>query len=239
MLTRSVSRIYLSTFLSAGATLGGWAITATFEGDVAALSFLCFCIPILIGSLLIQVALFLKSKDRLRTLIMFNISAGFGVLWLMACLVLPIFWVGTIGIVEKLIICLFSLVIFYANVAEGLHRFREKWKQKGERILERYYKPDRGVIDWNKIVECLKLSVSIHIPGIPPKMDPAVSVLLVASMLVGFALRKVFPTFSIFAWSIPSVVVIATILQMIGIAIGQLSVLQALEKKDDKILRLL
>ena len=172
MLTRSVSRIYLSAFLSAGATLGGWAITATFGGDVAALSFLYFCIPILIGSLIIQVVFFLKSKDQVRTLIMFNISSGFGVLWLMACLVLPIFWVRSIGFVEKIIIFLFSLVIFYANVAEGVCRFREIWKQKGERILERYYKPDLGVIDWGKIIGCLKLSVSIHIPGIPAKMGP-------------------------------------------------------------------
>ncbi|MCC2971633.1 hypothetical protein [Massilia sp. IC2-476] len=238
MLSRSVSRIYFSALLSAGATLGGWAITATFGGDSAALSFLYFSVPTTVGALVIQIVLFSRSEDRLRALIMFNISAGFGVLWLMMCLVLPIFWAGSIGVIGKSILCLFSFVVFYANVAEGVSKFREQWGQKGERILDRHYKAGQGVIDWNKIIGSLKLSASIYIPGIPAKMDPVVSTSLVISMLAGFTLRKVFPIASIFAWSIPSLIVIATILQIVGIAIGQLSVLSELERKNDKVLRL-
>lgn len=232
-----ISRIYFSAFSSAGATIGGWAITEKFAGDVAAVSFLYLSIPIVVGVLVLQSVLFVNIKDRVCQLVLFNIAAAFGVLWMMSCLVLPLFWMESIGILARGLILCIALILFYLNVIRGLKNFRLRWADIGESLLGRHYMSDRGTIDWEKVVGALKLSVSFHIPGIPQKLEPILSAVLVISMLAGFSLRKVFPTFSIFAWSIPSIICIATILQIVGFALGQFLVLRGLEKKDKKTIR--
>lgn len=238
MLIRSIDKIYLSACLSVGATLGGWAITAAFEGDTAAISFVYFSVPVMLATLFVQVALFWACKDRLRLVLIFNISVAFGAFWMMSCLVLPIFWISRIHISVKLGLSLFSLILFYANLAEGIEKFERRWCVIGQRALAQHYKADCGLVAWGEIVASLKLSVSIHVPGIPASLNAVLSTLLVGSMLAGLALRKLFPMFSIFAWSIPALVVIATLLQMVGMAIGQLLVLRELEKKAKQVIRL-
>jgi len=238
MLIKNASSIYLSVFLSVGATLGGWAITGKFAGSIAAESFLYLSVPMVVGLVALQILLFIKSKSQLKYLILFNMSAASGVLWMMSCLVLPIFWIDSVGVSGKVLMVVLSSLLFYFNVVEGINKFRLRWGVVGESLLKKYYKSDRGLIDWNGIIGALKISASFHIPGISQNIQPILSAALVISMLAGFSLRKIFPVFSIFAWSVPSLFFIAMMLQVIGVAIGQISMLKALEKNDGKIIRL-
>lgn len=231
------SSIFLSAFLSIGATAGGWAITSALAGEVAARSFLHLSISIVTGMLGLHTLLFMKIKDRACYLVLFNIFAAFGVLWMMLCLVLPLFWMESIDVSGKILTILFSIVLFYLNVVRGMRTFRARWDSVGERLLGKYYKADRGVVEWVEIVNSLKLPFSIYIPGIPKRLEPILSVVLVISMLAGLSFRKLSPEFSVFAWGIPSIVCIAAILQMIGCILGQLSILRELEKRDGKTIR--
>ncbi|WP_292044567.1 hypothetical protein [Massilia sp. UBA6681] len=232
MSRKLLSRIYLSAFLSAGASIGGWAITSRFAGDVAAASFLYLSIPIVIGVLVLQAVLFMNIKDRVCHLVLFNIVSAFGVLWMMFCLVLPLLWMDSIYMSVRIVIFCAALLLFYLNIIKGLRNFRLRWGNIGRALLGKHYKSDRGLIAWEEVIGSLKLSISFHVPGIPQKLEPILSVVLVISMLAGLSLRKIFPTFSIFAWSIPSLICIATILQIVGAALGQYFVLRELEKKD-------
>lgn len=237
MSIKPLSAIFLSAFLSVGATAGGWAITKKLAGNVAGVSFLYLGIPVVIGILVFQVVLFMRIKDRVYYLVMFNIFAVFGVVWMMLCLVLPLFWMDSIGISVKLLTIWFSIVLFYLNIARGMCTFRLRWEDIGEKLLLEYYKSDRGIIEWAGIVNSLKLSLSIYVPGIPKKFEPILSALLVMSMLAGLSVRKIFPEFSVFAWGIPAIICIATILQMTGCIFGQLSILRKLEKREGKTIR--
>lgn len=238
MSIKPLCNLFLSAFLSVGATGAGWAMTSKLAGDDAAVSFLYLSLPIVIGVLALQTALFLKIKNRAQYLLLFNIFAAFGVLWMMSCLVLPLFWMQSISVSIKILTIWFSCVLFYLNVKRGSDIFRERWKSVGESLLGKYYRPDRGVIDWIQVVGSLKLHLSVYIPGIPQKSEPILTAILVTSMLLGLSFRKVFPEFSVFAWGIPSIVCIATILQMTGSVLGQILILRDLEKKGKKIIRL-
>jgi hypothetical protein len=237
MSNQSLSNIYLSAFLATGATGGGWALTDKLAGHQAAMSFLYLSASVIVGMLFIQGLLFLKSKKQARFLILLNIASVFGLLWMMTCLVLPIFWMASVGIVTKLLFLIISMIICWLNVLKGIRTFSARWTCVGEKLLSRFYKRDRQVIDWCGLVGSLKLTVSIHIPGLSERASPAVSVVLVISMLAGLSLRNISPVFSVFAWGLPSVIVIATFLQMIGFAIGQFLILTRLEKKDGNVIR--
>lgn len=238
MSMKPLSNIFLSAFLSVGATAGGWAITSKLASDAAAISFLYFSIPIVIGVLTLQAVLLTKIKDRACYLLLFNISATFGVLWMMSCLVLPLFWMESIPVSIKTLTIWFSTILFYLNIKRGRWIFRVRWESVGEKLLGDYYKSDRGVINWMGVVSSLKLPLSVYIPGIPKKSEPILTAVLVISMLAGLSFRKIFPEFSVFAWGIPSIVCIATIFQMVGCIIGQLSILRELERKDRKAIRI-
>lgn len=237
MSNSSLSNIYLSAFLSIAATGGGWAITSKLAGQHAGWSFLYLSAPIVFGMLIVQGVLFFKSRTRAKFLILLNIASAFGVLWMLLCLVLPIFWIESIWIVEKIILFIFAFFLFYSNLALGIKNFNKRWAAVGMQLLSKYYRRDRREIDWSGIVRSLKLSVSLHMPGLPEKINPLLSVILVASMLAGLSLRNVFPVLSVFAWGVPAIIGVATMLQMIGFLIGQLFLLIALERKEGAVIR--
>lgn len=239
MSNQSLSNIYLSAFLSTAATGGGWAITDKLAGQHAALSFLYISAPIVLGMLVIQVLLFLKSRTQAKFLILLNIASAFGLLWMLLSLVLPIFWIDSIGAGVKIVFATAAIFLFYSNIVFGVKKFDKRWANIGAQLLGKYYKRDSGEIDWGGVVGSLKLSVSFRVPGLPEKINPILSVTLVMSMLAGLSLRTIFPVFSVFAWSIPSVIVIATFLQMTGFTIGQFFILVNLEKKEGVTIRLM
>ncbi|RYG98303.1 MAG: hypothetical protein EON58_07535 [Alphaproteobacteria bacterium] len=237
MQNRSLFNAYLSAFLATAATGGGWAITGKLAGHEAALSFLYFSAPVVGGMFVIQILLFMKSRSLVKFGIAFNIATAFGLVWMMSCLVLPIFWIASIGIAAKLSFGSVSLIICYLNVIRGIGIFNIRWKKVGLKLLRQYYWRDRETMDWGGIVSSLKLSASFYVPGVSEKTGPILSVLLVVSMIVGLSLRNVFPVFSVFFWGIPSVLVIATMLQMVGVVVGQYLMFVALEKKEGVFIR--
>lgn len=203
----------------------------------AAASFAYISLIIIIVVVATQALLFLKSKERVRFLILFNIASAFGVMWMMSCLILPLFWVSSVGFAVKLLFGMSALILCLLNVIKGIKHFDVRWTVVGEKLLKKYYRQCNALVDWEGIVGSLELSVAFYVPGIPKKASPILSVILVISMLAGLSLRNAFPDFSIFAWGIPAVMVISVVMQMVGFGIGQFLALSAIEKRDGNIIR--
>lgn len=236
-MSRRASHILLSVFLSASGSAGGYALTYKLAGNDASLSFLCLGASVVAALLGMQIVLAKMSSARATYLVLFNISFSFGLVWFMLCLILPMFWVSAVDPSVKYILLLASIGLCYVNVSKGIELFNLRWAQVGTELLSRYYDRTRSAIEWGSVVGALRVSVSIYIPGVSEKLSSFISVALVMSMLAGLSLRKVFPIFSLFAWGIPLVIVVSLVMQMIGLTIGQLLTLTALEKKAKNIIR--
>ena len=221
----------MSLFFISGGTAGGWALTFKLAGEDAALSFLYIGVVTVLVMSLTQVVFFEIGKRRMIYRVMFNIAFISGIIWFMLCLLLPVLWLRSVGSAEKTVLFLFLLVLCAANVFRASQQFKSKWDAEGESALARHYNSKNNTIDWPKILKQMKFSFELYVPGIPERMNPFISVAIVLSMLVGLNLRNYFPTFSLFAWGIPSCFIISVVVQMIGLCIAQITKLIALEKK--------
>lgn len=237
MLKHKVSLISLSAFLSVGGTAGGCAITYKMAGYDAVLSFFMFGASIVVALLAMQMILAIKSEKRTAYLVLFNMTFILGLVWFMLCLILPMFWLPSIGASAKLSLFLASLGFCLVNISRGLEMFKSRWAQVGVELLSKFYDRKRKAIDWEAVVAKLRMSSSIYIPGVPSKLNHLISVAIIISMVAGLSLRNAFPLFSFFAWGVPMVIVVSLVMQMIGAAIGQFLEVTALERKDGDVIR--
>lgn len=223
--------IWLSLFLTFGGTIGGWALTGKLAGDDAAFCFFKIGLMAVLAIFCVQVAFFRLGKRRLIFRVAFNIAFGCGFVWFMLCLFLPILWVPSIRCTEKLVLffCLVGLCV--VNASKASSQFKEKWREDGEKALARYYNAKGSTIDWPKVIATMKFSLTLHIPGFSERTIPFISIAIILSMLSGLSLRNVFPIFSVYAWGVPSCLVISMFAQVIGLGLAQLIKLVALERR--------
>jgi hypothetical protein len=155
----------------------------------------------------------------------------------MSCLLLPLLWIDRANNAAKslIIFCFFTLCI--SNAAESNFKFKRKWIEVGQVSFASYFNEVAGTIDWNKVIGPMKLSVTLHIPGLPASATPVFSAAMILSMLLGLNLRNTFPIFSIFAWGIPVSIIISTLVQMMGLGVAQVARLTELEKEIGKHIR--
>lgn len=229
--------ILMSLFLSFGGTVGGWALTGKLAGDDAALSFMQVGSIAVLVILCVQIIFFNLGKKRLIYRIVFNVAFGCGIVWFMLCLLLPILWVPSVGLIEKSIILLILLILSAANLSKASAQFAAKWKVEGEKALTRHYNSEDETIDWPKVLAPMRFSVELHMPGVPEKMNPFVSAAIILFMVSGLSLRNVYPIFSLYAWGIPSCLIISIFAQVLGLGLAQLIKLVDLEKRFGKPIR--
>jgi hypothetical protein len=233
----SFQHILLSLLFTSSGTVGGWALAGKIGGDEAASSFLQAGISVVLVMSTLQFLLFLLGRKRLIYRVMFNIAFGCGIVWFMLCLLLPMLWVDTPDIIAKIFLFLFLMALCFANSIKAREQFELKWKEEGEAALSRHYNEMDGTVDWPKILGTMRFSVALYIPGISRSLNPVISIIIVVSMLTGLSLRNAFPTFSLFAWGVPSCLVISIFMQLIGLGFAQVRKLCSLEKELGKQLK--
>jgi len=230
----SFRHILLSLAFTSGGTVGGWALTAKLAGDSAALSFFKVGVIAVILMSAAQLFFFLLGKNRLIYQLVFGIAFGCGLVWFMLCLVLPMLWVETVSAIAKLLLFFFLAMVCIANGLKAGAQFREKWRNQGESILVRIYNPKENTVDWQQVLAPMRLSIELYIPRVPKSTNPFISVAIILGMLTGLSLRNVFPTFSLFAWGVPSCVVMSMFAQIFGLGVAQIKKLVELEKRFGK-----
>ena len=225
------SHILMSLFLSFGGTVGGWALTGKLAGDDAALSFVQVGFIAVLVILGVQIIFFNLGKNRLIYRLVFNVAFGCGIVWFMLCLLLPILWVPSVGVMEKSALFLILLILAIANIFKACAQFAARWIDEGEKALILHYDSKEQTIDWPKVLKPMRLSLALYIPGIPEKMGPFISAAIIIFMVGGLSLRNAYPIFSLYAWGIPSCLVISMFAQVLGLGFAQIIRLAALEKK--------
>jgi hypothetical protein len=237
MTNLTFQHIWMSLFLTSGGTAGGWALTGKLAGHEAALSFLQVGSMAVLVIFSIQVIFFSLGKTRLIYRVVSTIAFGCGFVWFMLCLFLPILWIPSIGFTEKFVLFLLLVVLSIVNVSKASAQFDARWRQEGEKALVRYYNRKDNTIDWPKVLAPMRFSVALYIPGFSERTTPFVSIAIILSMLSGLSLRNAFPIFSVYAWGVPSCLVISMFAQVIGLGLAQLIKLVALEKRFGELIR--
>lgn len=218
-------------------TLAGWLLTSKLAGSVAAQSFLYISIavvPALITAAIISYT-FSKNSVRYQMYYAAAISAGFA--WLMLSLLLPLFWVTTIHIYVKISLIFLILFLCIFNVYRAYRNFDLKWRATGAGLFARFFDSKDGFINWQKVNRPLNLYTTLYIPGIPERFYPIIAALCIVSMLLGLNLRTPYPIFSIFAWGIPSGLIVSGLFEMIGLCFAQASKISELEREFDMRIR--
>jgi glucose-6-phosphate-specific signal transduction histidine kinase len=231
------SQFFLAvTLLFAGAG-GGCALAYKLAGAVAASSFMKFCIVAVLMLSFTQLRLTFLGRRRATYQVLSHVVFAVSIVWFLGCLLLPLFWIPSISMLAKTSMFLVGLFLFAANLLKGVEIFERKWHQVGGELLRCYYNGKANEIGWQKIIQSLKMSVRIYIPGVPERFAPIISVFILTSMFGGLSLRNAFPASSALAWSLSIIVVVSLFVQMIGLAIGQFLQLRSLEKSTNTKIR--
>jgi hypothetical protein len=227
----SPEHILLSFFFTSGGTVGGWALTGKLAGDEAAMEFLqmgVVAVFVMVGA---QALFFRLGEKRLICRLIFHIFFGFGIVWFMLCLLLPMLWVQSVGLAAKALLFLLLVILCVANLLKAAAQFESRWRAQSEGALARHYNSRNSSIDWPEILLPMKLSMELCIPGVPVALNPFISLVAILAMLAGLSLRNAYPIFSLYAWGIPSCLVISLFMQAIGLGMAQIITVVSLEKK--------
>lgn len=220
----------ISVFLLCAGSAFGWAVVFKLVGQHESIGFLKFagiaCASVFASQLLV----FSASSERLACRLLFLAMFGLSLIWPVLCLFLPIFWIGQISLSAKIAMAIFVILLFFANAVKGFRSFGKSWSEKPP-SLSKYYHSSERVLDWEKLMVSMHLSMSIFIPGTPKWLESALCVFLILSMIIGLNLRHLFPFFSVFAWGIPCVIGASTLVQIVAMRIAQAVKVVELEKK--------
>lgn len=225
----TLDSLILSIIVSAISTIGGACVAQKIAGGDAGFKYFWFGCFISLVITMPQILIFPRAKRRLFFQLNYLGFFGFTIAWFILALSLPIFWMSEIGATEKLILLVILISFMSFNFALGWRMFNKSWSNTGIAAFKTEFKGFLPDGDWNKVIKNLRLEHYIAIPGISKKWASAFSVLLLALMLTGLSLRTVYPTFSVFAWGIPSIVMASYFIQVSGSYFAQAAQVKRLE----------
>ncbi|MBB3222141.1 hypothetical protein [Pseudoduganella umbonata] len=208
--------LLLSLVIMCIGSAGGWAITDNIASrdnsyDFAYGSILAICLI-----LLFQASLYILGRERLYFKLLFGASFSMSMIWFMMCLILPLAWADNVNVYMRALMFALIVPLSLGNIAEAFRRFSVKWAKNGNVIFEKAFNRDQGSVEWERVTKALKLE------GV---------ILMVPCMLIGLALRNVYPEVSLFACGIPSILIIAFFVQLIGYGVAQAKIVLELEEK--------
>lgn len=234
---RNISIRLLGIFflvLMAG-TAVGWLMVEDLAGEKVGRIFLGSGLSVALMIFLIQSVLFFWAGNRLFRQLIFLTAGVFSIAWFMFCFFVPLLLTDYIMIEIRVLMVVVLLYLSVSNIFEAHRKFSQKWEnlEKLDRYIKLENEARNGVIDWDRLVKFMDLSIEIYIPGVPSSIAVAISVAMVIFMLLGFFMKSIFPMFSAFAWGIPSASLVAYFFQVAGYNAAQAMKVKSLELKFD------
>jgi len=217
-------------------TIGGALIAQKVAAGDAGYSFLGFGGTVAVLIFLSQLLTFSNARKQLFFQLLFLGFFGFSMVWFMLSLFLPIFWIIEIDFQVKLILIFIFLTIMSFNIILGWRTLNKRWLETGSKAFEIELKTASAGPNWNKVVSAMKITHNIAIPGVSEKLASILSVILILSMIAGLNLRTAYPTFSVFAWGIPAVVLASYFIQVSGFYFAQALQVRKIEKTSKIVL---
>ncbi|MBB3222144.1 hypothetical protein [Pseudoduganella umbonata] len=224
--------LLLSLVIMCIGSVGGWAITDNVASRDDSYEFAYGSIFAICLILLLQVSLYILGRERLYFKVLFGASFSMSMIWFMMCLVLPLAWADNVDVYMRALMFALIVPLSLGNIAEAFRRFSVKWAKNGSISFEKAFNRDQGSVEWEQVTKSLNLEGVIYIPGFPRKLTSVVAILIVPCMLIGLALRNVYPEVSLFAWGIPSILIVAFFVQLIGYGLAQAKIVLELEAKN-------
>lgn len=218
-------------------TVGGWAMVSEVAGNEAGVSFLITGSLIQIIIFLLQLTIFFCMGKRLFIQLIFLAACGISLAWFMFALVAPVLWMGVVSVEVKSVVLVALILLSAINIMESFKKFDERWGGIDARIRIKKLGMVGNVVNWDGLIRFMRIEADLYIPGFSQGMSVIISILMLVSMLIGLNLRHVFPTFSAFAWGIPSALTVAFLFQLIGFNLAQAGKVRMLEKEYQVIFR--
>lgn len=227
----TLKSLFLSFLVLVIAILGGVAVTAKLAGNDKVENFFCFTSSIALAFIVLQSIIYKLAGEHVFRKILYRASMCFPPACGFLCIILPVFWMQAVGVHVKYFLTILFLYVSAANFRYGARLLSEKWKSAGAQKFDQLFVSDNNRIDWAEMSKFMEVPFELYIPGIPQRWTPVISVCLITSMLTGLNLRSVFPTFSIFAWGIPSLIFTSFFFQLGGYIIMQAVKIRHFEEK--------
>lgn len=212
----SIRLLGVCFFLLLMGTITGWLIAEDLAGENQGFDFLQTGMAVSLLIFIVQSVLYFLAGKRLFLQLLFLTAGTFSMVWFMFNLFFPLFWVDSIAVEIKILMGAGLLVLSTTNCIESFKKFDEKWTYHTCAVREAKLAREGKLINWGELIRSMDLSVEIYIPYISPVAKNILPILMVASMLLGFFLKNLFPIFSAFAWGIPSALVVSLLFQVAG-----------------------
>lgn len=145
-------------------------------------------------------------------------------------LLLPLFWIEEVESRTKLMaLCLMSWLCG-ANAIRGFRQFRAAWASRGPVALAEHYQEAEGTIEWDWILEALRLELPMYVPLMNRFTIPVAVVAGIGGFMFAPSLAYSYPVAAPLAWTFAISCVISWFFQLLGSGAAQALTLVRLEK---------
>ena len=151
-------------------------------------------------------------------------------IWFISCLLLPLFWIEEVELRTKLMALGLMSWLCGANAIRGFRQFRAAWAARGPAVLAEHYLEVEGTIEWDWIVEALRLELPMYVPLVNRFTIPLAMVAGIGGFMVAPSMVDSYPVAAPLAWTFAISVLISWFFQLLGSGAAQALALRHLEQ---------
>ena len=151
-------------------------------------------------------------------------------IWFISCLLLPLFWIDEVDVPTKLMAVSLMTWLCGANAIRGFRQFRAGWAARGPAALAEHYHEAQGTIEWDWVVEGLRIELTTYVPLMNRFTIPLAVVAGIGGFMVAPSLVYSYPVAAPLAWTFAISFLIAWFFQLLGSGAAQALTLVRLER---------
>lgn len=226
------SRQRLTFILLAGVlTTGmGWLMISEVTGTPPTDRFLYTGFALALAITAVDTWLYQLGRTRMLYRLLSRATIVLLLMGFISCLLLPLFWIEEVGLRTRLMALGLMSWLCGANAVRGFRQFRTVWAARGTAALAEHYREAEDTIEWDWIVEALRMELAIYVPLMNRFTLPLIVIAGLGGFMVAPAVVYSYRVFAPLAWTFAISCLISWFFQLLGAGAAQALVLHRLER---------
>jgi hypothetical protein len=208
----------------------GWLMISEVTGDSPSHRFLYTSFALALAMTLVDTWLHWKGRTRALYRLLARGPVTLLFLWFVSCLLLPLFWIEEVDAGTKLVALGLMSWLCGANAIRGFRQFRAAWAGRGAAVLAEYYREADGTIEWDWVVEALRIESTMYMPLMNRFTIPLAVIAGLGGFMFAPSLVYSYPVAAPLAWTFAVSLFMSYFFQLLGSGAAQALTLLHLEQ---------
>ena len=230
-MTETRQRLTLILLASVVTTGMGWLMISEVTGSRPTHRFLYIGFALALAITAVDAWLHWMGRTRALYRLLSRATIVLLLVAFISCLLLPLFWIEEVDLRTRLMALGLMSWLCGANAVRGFRQFQAVWAARGAAALAEHYQEAEGTIEWDWIVEALRIELTIYVPLMNRFTIPLAAVAGIGGFMVAPTLVYSYPVAAPLAWTFAISFLISWFFQLFGSGAAQALTLVRLERE--------